>query len=110
MREYSCSPGAVGATLRVGEVKCTWLSCREMPTERANNLPPKFDKYLVQLKGYCYALHTLYGRLYVYFVNGNYDRPYVPQLLAWDVNFASADLESNWRMLMNHATHKGMLT
>src|SRR6478752_6750331 len=39
--------------LRVGEIKLTWLSCREMPTQTTNNLPSKFNKYVTQMACYC---------------------------------------------------------
>lgn len=96
--------------LRLGEIKLTWLSSRDVPRESGINvLPPKFDKYLVQMKGYCHALGTPYARLYVFFVNGDYTHPYSPELLSWDIEFTERELQENWEMLINHAKQKRML-
>ena len=95
---------------RLGEIKLTWLSCREVPREPGNSLPQKMDKWLTQMKAYCYHLQTPYARLYAFFVNGTYKHPYTPELLAWDIEFSTQELKENWQMLMNHARHKGMLS
>lgn len=93
---------------RLGEIKLTWLSSREVPRVEANGFPPKFDKYFTQMKAYCYHLHTRDARLMTFFVNGDY-KPPKPELLAWDIDFTQRELEDNWRMLMGHAKHKNLL-
>lgn len=93
---------------RLGEIKLTWMSSKEVPRETANGFPPKFDKYFTQMKAYCYHLELGTARLLAFFVNGDY-RPPKPELLAWDIEFTSRELEENWRMLVNHARHKRML-
>lgn len=95
--------------MRLGEIKLTWMSSREMPTEVATTLPPKFEKWLVQMRAYCYHLQTCHARLYAFFVNGNYQRPFEPDLRAWDIEFSPRELADNWRMLLTHAKQKGML-
>jgi hypothetical protein len=92
----------------VGEIKATWLSSKDVPHEVANNLPPKFSKYLTQMKAYAYHLGTVHGRLLVYFVNGNY-KPMAPQLLCWDIEFSPQEIDECWSMLKNHARHKGFI-
>jgi hypothetical protein len=99
----------------LGEIKCTWMSSKEVPREKhVNAFPPKFDKYLVQMKGYCRSLGTPYARLFVFFVNGKWncklrrEQP-VPELLIWDLTFTEQELEENWLMLINYARSKGML-
>jgi hypothetical protein len=96
---------------RVGEMKLTWLSSREMPRTPSNNLPPKFSKYTTQMMAYCRCLDTPYARLIGFFINGSYDRKrgLAPELLAWDIEFTSRELDENWKMLINHAKRKGML-
>ena len=93
---------------RVGEIKLTWMSSNEIPTVLSNGLPPKFDKWLTQIKFYCRAVETCYGRLIGFFVNGDY-RPPSPRLLAWDLQFTKRELDENHTMLMNHARHRGLL-
>lgn len=92
---------------RVGEIKLTWLSTKDVPRTKSNNFPPKFDKYFTQMMSYCYCLDTPYARLIMFAVNGNY-KPQSPELLAWDVEFSKRELKENWSMLMNHARFKGM--
>ena len=93
---------------RLGEIKLTWMSSREVPRETAAGFPPKFDKYFVQMKAYCHHLETPYARLLAYFVNGDY-RPPRPELLAWDITFTAQELRDNYQMLLNHARNRGML-
>lgn len=95
-----------GAT-RLGEIKLTWMSSKEVPREKATQFPPKFAKYFTQMKSYCYCLETGHARLYAFFVNGDY-RKRTPELLAWDIEFSKRDLEENWTMMMNHARHMGV--
>ena len=96
---------------RVGEIKLTWMSSREVPREAANAFPPKFNKYFTQMKLYCRALETPYARLIAFFVNGDYDRkrPPGPELLAWNIEFTRRELEDEWQLCMGFARQKGMI-
>jgi hypothetical protein len=109
---------------RVGEIKCTWMHSKIKHDEyelfkagdrdaagkiRDTLLDPKYDKYLTQMKLYMKMLQTLYGRLYIFFVNGTGQPPFPPQLLAWDIEFTQDELDANYRMLINHGFSKGML-
>ena len=85
---------------RVGEIKLTYMSCRDVPTNEYGSFPPKFDKYFTQLKCYCRALGTPYARLYVCFVCGNYVRPFTPEFRAWDLEFTQHELDENWRIML----------
>lgn len=91
---------------RLGEIKLTWMSNKEVPRTEANAFPPKFDRYFTQMKAYCYHLQTSSARLLAYFVNG---QNRMPELFAWDVEFTSRELAENWSMLLSHARHKRML-
>lgn len=94
--------------IRVGEIKLSWLSSKDTPRDVNGSFGPKFDKWMVQIKAYCYHLETPYARLYFFAVNGDY-KPPSPQLLAWDLTFTPRELEENWRMLRNYAVRKGIL-
>ena len=95
-------------TTRLGEIKLTWMSSKEVPRDAARGFPPKFDKWLCQMKAYSYHLELDHARLLAFFVNGNY-RPPRPELLAWDITFTARELKENWQMLLLHAKHKRML-
>ena len=95
-------------SIRLGEIKLTWMSSREVPREKDYGFPPKFEKYLTQMKCYCYCLETPYARLIAFFVNGDY-RPPTPELLAWDITFSPRELKEEWATMMNWARHRKML-
>jgi hypothetical protein len=88
---------------RVGEIKLTYMS--EAPTLS----DPKFGKWLVQAKAYCYHLGIPRARFYVLFVNGDYKASRDPVFRAYDIAFTQQDLAENWQMLMNFARHRKML-
>lgn len=90
----------------LGEFKCTWYSSRNAPFEK------KFDKWICQIKAYCFHLKISKAWLYVLFVNGDYSYkpPHGgPCLLKWELEFTRAELEREWAMLRRHAVKKGML-
>ncbi len=95
-----------GGSPRLGECKLTWMSSKDVPREPANTFPKKFDKYLWQMKAYCYHLEMNEARLIAYFVNGT---GRAPELMAWDIEFTMRELKENWSMLINHARHKRFL-
>jgi hypothetical protein len=93
---------------RLGEIKVTWMSLKDIPDEECNSFPPKFNKYFTQMMLYCHALETPYSRLIGFFVNGNY-KPPAPQLRAWDIEFTKREIDEEWRKMMNFARTEGML-
>ncbi len=106
--------------VRVGEMKLTWLSTREVPREPSNSFPVKFAKYVTQMACYCHCLETPYARLIGFFINGDYawirrgsrmrqgSHP-GPELLAWDIQFTARELKEEWDAVINHAKHAGIL-
>ena len=95
--------------LRVGEIKLTSMSSKGMPTVPSNGFPPKFDKWMCQLMFYAHELETNLGRLYTFFMLGDYGAHRSPELRAWDLEFSARALQENAQMLRNHARHRGML-
>ena len=107
---------------RLGEIKLTWMTCKETPiskeqAERAGRpdlandrteFGPKFDKWFTQIKTYCFHLQLLDARLIVLFVNGNY-KPPSPVPLAWDVHFTPEELREEWETLVAHGKAEGII-
>jgi hypothetical protein len=96
-------------SVKVGEIKLTWMSCKEMPVERSNHLPPKFSHWLRQIQFYCSVLDTDQARLIAFFVNGDYGKSRGPRLLAWDMLFTQRELNENYQMLIRHGEEMGLL-
>lgn len=113
--------------VRLGEIKLTWMSSRELPTEPTDSFPKKFDKWLMQIKAYCYHLDLLDARLYSFHVNGEYkwmrkktannaravvakiDEPGGPQLRAFDLSFVQIELDDNWQIMVQQGMNMGVL-
>lgn len=109
--------------LRLGEIKATWLSSKipgewiaspEAITEHIEDIReafanPKLNKYWSQMLLYMKFLKTRFGRLYVFFIAGNYDRPFISQLIAIDVEFSQDEIDTEFAVLMYHAISKKMI-
>ena len=95
-------------SVRVGEMKLTYLSSREVPRQSANSFPPKFDRYFTQMMASAYHLDTNEARLFAFFINGDYTHK-GPELLAWDITFSKRELDDNWQMLKNYGRQAGLL-
>lgn len=93
---------------RVGEIKLTSMDIKMlMDLQRSNNLPPKFDKYLTQMKLYIkwMELQPAAGWLGILSIR----EPYKPLFLPLNIEFNSRELVENEQMCLNHARHQGML-
>ena len=108
-------------TQRVGEIKLTWMSTKEVPVTTSNSFPPKFDKWFTQMKSYCHLLETPLARLIAFFVLSDYGhmkqrgaRPGArkgagPDLRAWDIEFTARELKENWALMLRHGQDMGVL-
>jgi hypothetical protein len=77
----------------VDEFKATWLSMdRGLPWS-----------WRTQVSSYCGALNVRRGRIWGYFVNGNY-KPMKPRPRAWMLEFNERELHENWNMILLNAT------
>lgn len=90
---------------RLGEIKLTSMSADTMPIEQTNNLPPKLDKYLVQMKLYAYWLGLVDGWLAILFLH----KPWSPDLRIFDLSWTQQELQENHTMCMNYAKANGLL-
>ena len=96
---------------RLVEIKLTWMSSADMPRVEATSFPPKFDKWLCQIKCYLHALELWQAMLVGFFVNGpaSFTKKLGPELLAWNIDFTARELRDNWAMVTNNAKHVGLL-
>ena len=86
----------------LGEFKTTRMSSAKGLTDR------KFDKWFCQIKAQCFHLKTLYARLYVFFILGDWtDKS--PEFRAWDIEFTEKELTEEWRMLLAHGKREGLI-
>lgn len=90
---------------RLAEYKFGSMSTKDWPDEPCSSLPPRFNKWLCQIKAYLYHLEMSRARLYFMSVY----RPFDPDFRVLDIEFTARELAENWQMLHNHALHKGML-
>ena len=106
--------------MRVGEIKLTWMSSREVPREEcvSNAFPQKFNKYISQMVLYCRCLETPYSSRLAFFVNGDYSfmrkggrksAPAGPELLAWDFEFTRREMDEEWDTMMAHGLQKRII-
>ena len=100
---YSPDLFVVNGIPRIGEIKATWMSSQTDLTD------PKFDKWIVQVKLYCYWAEMTGARFYVLFMNGNYRGNRDPEFKVWDIDFSPIELQENYQMIINHAVSKGLL-
>ena len=83
---------------RLGEIKYTSMSAKDMPEEETNNLPEKLGKYLCQMMLYAYWLGVNDAWLAILF---NHE-PWNPQFRMFDLHWEDIELRENHSMLMNH--------
>ena len=90
------------------------MSSSEVPrTTNINTFPPKFDKWLTQIKLYCRCLETPYARLIAGFMCGPWDwkdkeNGFRSELLVWDIEFTRRELDEEWDMVMGFARERKM--
>lgn len=92
-REVFFTPDCVDLVdLVLCEFKCTWMSARHKLSSH------KFWHWMVQVKAYLRVLGLTRARIYVLFVDGDYNpRRRIPK--AWEVEFTRREIEENWSML-----------
>lgn len=104
----------------LGESKLTWksMSLWVPPVDvalRAKWRPDtalwdkKFIAWLFQIRGYLYALNLDRVLLSILFVNGTYDRRFVPELVEIPIQFTARELSDNWRQLVGMGRKAGLI-
>lgn len=105
--KYSPDLLVVNGHDRIGEIKVTHMSSRDCVPGNE-----KFEKYLCQVKAYCYWAGIPRARFYVLYLHGDWRRGEDGKLMdfkMWDVDFTMRELKENHQMLMAHAENEGML-
>jgi hypothetical protein len=62
--------------------------------------------YLTQLKCYCKAAKTRFGKLHVLFLCGDYTFPIRPVARAWMIEFTQKELDSNWELMVDYKNQR----
>ena len=98
---------------RIGEIKLNSMSAKGVPWKLGDTytgFDVKFDKFVCQLKLYCYHVGTLYGRLYSFSVREMvyFNEPAI--FRAWDIDFKAQELQEEWDMIRDFGIKEKILT
>ena len=85
----------------IHEVKATYKS-----TNRVAEAEKEW-MWITQLKCYCKAAKTRYGRLHVLFLCGDYKFPITPQIKRWNIEFSEKELNDNWDLMTTYRDQRG---
>ena len=110
---YSPDLFVLNGNTRVAEIKLNSMSAKGIPWklgETYEGFDTKFDKFLTQLKVYCYHAKTVYGRLYSFSVREMvyFNEPGI--FRAWDITFTSQELKEEWEMLLHFGIQEDLLS
>ena len=108
-QEIAYSPDLLidDGVMRVGEIKLTSMKVDDLLNLQAaiNNLPPKMDKYLTQIKLYAKWLDLRHGWLGVLSIY----KSYAPEFVPLNLEFSERELYENELMCLNFARSEGLL-
>jgi hypothetical protein len=90
----------------IDEVKATWKRCPDVAQDFCDEV--KFSHYHRQAKSYCRVLGVQHARFRVLYVCGTY-HPVLPLFKTYNVRYTADELETNWTMILQHATDMGVL-
>lgn len=76
------------------EYKATWKSSKNVPTDNF--------RYMLQIKSYCQMLHLQTCVMHIIYLMGDY-KGGGPQYRLCRIEFDQAELDSNWRVITDHA-------
>jgi hypothetical protein len=105
-----CSPDILLVPKRDGamrelSLKCTWKSCRKLPTDHEGENEfdlKKWGYYFDQCMTYAQPLDTLGSVLLAYFVAGDYSNM-KPQAHGWELDFSEQERAETWDLVVNTA-------
>lgn len=80
----------------IHEVKATYKSVNTVGDLKKQWL------WLTQIKSYCKAAGTLYAKIWVLFLCGDYKMPITPVISCWELKFTQEELDENWEMITQY--------
>lgn len=97
-----CSPDVenqyvMGIDVPLGEVKTAMTSSKTWPAKFVDDPIGEKKDYIEQIAGYCVVKGILRAGLYVFYVVGDYSRPFTPDLGAFEIIFTEQELEDYWK-------------
>ncbi len=100
--------------MKGGEIKATFMSHREMPTEETTALPPKFAKYVTQMKAYGHNLDIDTWILIAWFLKGkwektDHDEAVLAHFQPYELKFTAREMAEEYAMLISHGKHRKMI-
>lgn len=96
--------------IRCGEIKWSSKSVKGLPTQPANSLESKYDRYLCQLQLYIYWLRIEFNcEVQGWLALALMHQAWNPQFRPFNIDFTDRELQDNFDMCINHAKRKGML-
>lgn len=102
--------------LKGGEIKATFMSARDWPTEVSRYLPEKADRYVTQCKSYGHNLEIPDWVLYVWFLKGKWEKKLpngedspLSDFRAYHLTFTAKEMRDEYSMLIRHGKRKGLL-
>lgn len=90
----------------IHEVKCTYKSTNTVGIFHTAAALKKNWMWLAQIKSYCCAAKTLYAKLHVLFVCGDYSYPIRPQLKIFTFKFTQEELNENWALMSDYVFYR----
>lgn len=90
----------------IHEVKCTYKSTRTVSMFDTSLSLKKNWMWLAQIKAYCKAAKTLFCKLHVLFVCGDYKFPITPQLKIFTIKFTQDELDENWELMKDYKFYR----
>ena len=113
------------AAFRPGEVDCDGVLCSpdgivvedgEVVVEEYKatafssvKTPDQVPRYMMQIKGYCYAMGAVRARMRILYLNGNSRDVRHPQYEVFEFTFTQSELAENWAAILAHARGRGWL-
>lgn len=84
------------------DIECWSLEEYKLTWKSSNHDVRDNHKWMMQIKGYCYALQTTECLLRVFYINGNY-RGSGPQYKVFRLTFTPGEIAENWALITAHA-------
>ncbi len=108
---YSPDVTIFNGSTRLGEIKLTFMSCKEWPRVKGDTFPPAAEKYLSQMKLYCYCLGLGEATLMALFVNGagSFKDKLGPEFRMWNIEFTGRELREEWQTAIGFAKSRRLI-